>query len=199
MTSWKKLGAILENKVHQKMKTLETVNYFLKNYFLKLFISYDFRCAPAWESSKYIIYTWYWLIMGFLLPLVIIIYANFKTVQCLKKVGVITIRLFFLHSDMFFILSYCSSKTFFLLFILPGQFYKVLHTVSFDWFLSGLEWILNLEFCLLKLLIFYQKSLWNIRSRLNSSKFWVFESVFKKFWSKSSFFVHKASILIKHI
>ena len=35
-----------------------------------------------------------------------------------------------------------------------------LHTVSFDWFLSGLEWILNLALCLLKLLIFYQKSLW---------------------------------------
>ena len=32
-------------------------------------------------------------------------------------------------------------------------------TVSFDWFLSGLEWIRNLEFCLLKLLIFYQKVL----------------------------------------
>ena len=26
---------------------------------------------------------------------------------------------------------------------------KPMHTVSFDWFLSGLEWILNLEFCLL--------------------------------------------------
>ena len=74
-----------------------------------------------------------------------------------------------------------------------------LHTVSFDWFLSGLEWILNLEFCLLKLLIFYQKILWNIRSRLNSSTFWVFEPVFKYIWSKSSFIVHKASILIKHI
>ena len=49
------------------------------------------------------------------------------------------------------------------------------HTVSFDQFLSGLEWILNLEFSLLKLLIFYQKLLWNIRSRLNSSTFWVFK------------------------
>ena len=48
-----------------------------------------------------------------------------------------------------------------------------MHTVSFDWFLSGLEWILNFEFCLLKLLIFYQKLLWNIRSRLNSSTFWI--------------------------
>ena len=26
---------------------------------------------------------------------------------------------------------------------------EAMHTVSFDWFLSGLEWILNLEFCLL--------------------------------------------------
>ena len=59
-----------------------------------------------------------------------------------------------------------------------------LHTVSFDWFLSGVEWILNLEFCLLKLLIFYQKLLWNIRSRLNSSTFWVFRPVFRYVWSK---------------
>ena len=58
------------------------------------------------------------------------------------------------------------------------------HTVSFDWFLSGLEWILNLEFCLLKLLIFYQKLLWHIRSRLNSSTFWVFRPVFRYVWSK---------------
>ena len=35
-------------------------------------------------------------------------------------------------------------------------------TVSFDWFLSGWEWILNLEFCLLKLLIFYQKLIWDL-------------------------------------
>ena len=60
-----------------------------------------------------------------------------------------------------------------------------LHTVSFDWFLSSLEWILDFEFCLLKLLIFYQKVLWNIRSRLNSSTFWVFEPAFKYVWSKS--------------
>ena len=60
----------------------------------------------------------------------------------------------------------------------------LLHTVSFDWFLSGLEWILNLEFCLLKLLIFYQKLLWHIRSRLNSSTFWVFRPVFRYVWSK---------------
>ena len=65
------------------------------------------------------------------------------------------------------------------------------HTVSFDWFLSGLMWSLNLEFCLLKLLIFYQKLLWNIRSRLNSSTFWVVEPVFKYVWSKSSFLCTK--------
>ena len=64
------------------------------------------------------------------------------------------------------------------------------HTVSFDWFLSGLEWILNLEFCLLKLSIFYQKLLWNIRSMLNSSTFWVFELVYMfdqnlHFWAQS--------------
>ena len=62
--------------------------------------------------------------------------------------------------------------------------FQVLHTVSFDWFLSSLEWILNLEFCLLKLLIFYQKLSWNIRSRLNSSTFWVFRPVFRYVGSK---------------
>ena len=59
--------------------------------------------------------------------------------------------------------------------------------VSFDWFQSGLEWILNFTFCLLKLLIFNKKLIWNIRSRLNSSTLWVFEPVFKYVWSKSSF------------
>ena len=78
-------------------------------------------------------------------------------------------------------------------------FQAAAHTVSFDWFLSGLERILNLEFCLIKLLIFYQKLSWNIRSRLNSSTFWVFEPVFRYVWSKSSFFVQKASVLIKYI
>ena len=112
------MGTILENKVHQKMKTLETVNYLLK-----LFISYDFRCAPAWESSKYIIYTWYWLIMGFLLPLIIIIYASFKTVQCLKKVGVNTIRIFFLHSDIFSYFAIVLQIALFIDILLPGGFF----------------------------------------------------------------------------
>ena len=59
-----------------------------------------------------------------------------------------------------------------------------LHIFSFDWFLSGLEWILNLEFYLLKCLIFYRKLLRNIRSRLNSSTFWVFRPIFRYVWSK---------------
>ena len=42
---------------------------------------------------------------------------------------------------------------------------RIAHSISFDWFRSGLEWILYFEFCLLKLLIFYQKLLWNIRYR----------------------------------
>ena len=37
--------------------------------------------------------------------------------------------------------------------------FPTIHTVSFHQFLSGLEWIINLEFCLLKVLIFYQKLL----------------------------------------
>ena len=74
-----------------------------------------------------------------------------------------------------------------------------LHTVSFDWFLSGLEWILNLEFCLLKLLIFYQKLLWHIRSRLNSSTFWVFRPVFRYVWSKLKLCAKRVKFLIQHI
>ena len=59
-----------------------------------------------------------------------------------------------------------------------------MHTVSFYWFLSSLEWIINLEFCLLKLLIFYQKLLWNIRSRLcKKFQFW---STISKYRAKNS-------------
>ena len=74
-----------------------------------------------------------------------------------------------------------------------------LQTVSFDWFLSGLGWILKLEFCFLKLFIFYQKSLWNVRSRINSSTFWVSEPVFIFVWSKLKLFAQKMKILIKYI
>ena len=65
-----------------------------------------------------------------------------------------------------------------------------------SWYLSSLEGILNLEFFLLKLLIFYQKLLWNLRSRLTSSTFWVFRPVFRYVWSKWKLFAQKMKILI---
>ena len=68
------------------------------------------------------------------------------------------------------------------------------------WLISvQFKWILNLEFCLQKLLIFYQKILWNMRSRLNSSTFWVFRPVFRYVCSKMKLFVQRMKILIKHI
>ena len=76
-------------------------------------------------------------------------------------------------------------------YMLLTNFMHNAHTVSFDWVLSGLEWILNLEVFLLKLLTFYQKLLWNIRSRLNSSTFWVFRPVFRYVWSKLKLFAQK--------
>ena len=47
---------------------------------------------------------------------------------------------------------------------LRTQSTQSVHTVSFDWFLSGLEWILNLEFCSLKLFIFYQKLFFSLNT-----------------------------------
>ena len=47
------------------------------------------------------------------------------------------------------------------------------------------------EFCLLKILTSYQKLLWNVRSRLNSSTFWVFEPEFRYIWSKLKLFAQK--------
>ena len=79
-----------------------------------------------------------------------------------------------------------------------GLRFLAVHTVSFDLFLSGLEWILNFEFCLLKLLIFYQKLLWNIRSRLNSSTFRVFEPVFKYLCTKLQFWSNICKYRLKN-
>ena len=47
-------------------------------------------------------------------------------------------------------LKYCSYSTIYWSMSIPVSNFISLHTVSFDWSLSGLEWILNLEFCLLK-------------------------------------------------
>ena len=65
------------------------------------------------------------------------------------------------------------------------------HTVSFDWFLSGLEWNLSFEFCLQKLLAFSQKLLWNIRSRINSSTFWVLRPIFRDMFDQNLHFLSK--------
>ena len=45
-----------------------------------------FRCAPAWEYKEHIVYTLYWLVFGFLLPTLIIMFSSFKTIRCLRKV-----------------------------------------------------------------------------------------------------------------
>ena len=79
-----------------------------------------------------------------------------------------------------------------------SHYCMLLHAFSYDWFLSSLDWILNLEFCLQFFLIFYQKLLWNIRSRLNSSTFLVFEPVFRYVWSKLKLCAQKKKILIKY-
>ena len=44
------------------------------------------RCAPDWESNKHIVYTFYWLVTGFLGPLAIIIFSSCKTIIQMKKV-----------------------------------------------------------------------------------------------------------------
>ena len=81
--------------------------------------------------------------------------------------------------------------------VLPSLF-GTMHTESFDWCPVYLEWIINLEFSSLKLLIFYQKLLWNIRCRLNSSTLWVFRPVLDMFDPNWSIFAQKM-ILIKYI
>ena len=55
-------------------------------------ISCIYRCAPDWESNNHLAYTWYWLIMGFLVPLIVIFFSSIQTVICLKKV----IKLYYL-------------------------------------------------------------------------------------------------------
>ena len=75
------------------------------------------------------------------------------------------------------------------------QLIKKLHTVSFDWFLSSLEWILNLEFCLIKLLK-YQKLLWT-RSDLGLA--WSSTSVNLDMFDLNNNFLYKSLQLWSHI
>ena len=44
------------------------------------------RCAPGWQSNNYVVYTMYWLIVGFLLPLGFILLSSCKIVIHLVKV-----------------------------------------------------------------------------------------------------------------
>jgi hypothetical protein len=70
---------------------------------------------------------------------------------------------------------------------------STMHTVSFDWFLSGLDRILNFWY--------FTRNYYGISDLGLTLPHFEFLSlqVFKYVWSKSSVFVHKASILIKHI
>ena len=44
-----------------------------------------FRCAPDWESNKHIVYTIYWLVTGFLIPLFVILYSSYKTTRQMRN------------------------------------------------------------------------------------------------------------------
>ena len=80
------------------------------------------------------------------------------------------------------------------------QFYKTLQTVSFDWFLSGLECVLNLEFCLQKFR-YFTRNYYGISDLGLSLPHFEFLGLYisRYIWSKSTLFVQQASILIKHI
>ena len=45
-----------------------------------------FSCAPAWEDPANISYTWYLMIIGFILPLIIILYTSLNVIYNLHKV-----------------------------------------------------------------------------------------------------------------
>jgi hypothetical protein len=56
-------------------------NSLIFNYYLIFF-----RCAPDWESSEHTVYTIYWFLAGFLLPLAIILFSSVQTLHHLRKV-----------------------------------------------------------------------------------------------------------------
>ena len=43
------------------------------------------RCAPDWESNNHLVYTWYWVGVGFLAPLSAILYSSYRTVYILRE------------------------------------------------------------------------------------------------------------------
>ena len=152
-----------------------------KNFFTFLFSRYHISALKWLKSHQvctYVYYAW-----GFKSTIVYFKgphYCNFEVTRGSKNSIRLIWGLYFIWFIIFAkLMHYWSSIVDLTHPILHTQILLMpLHTVSFDWFLSGLEWIINLEFCLLKLLIFYQKLLWNIRSRLDSSTFWVFEPLF---------------------
>ena len=78
------------------------------------------------------------------------------------------------------------------------------HTVNFDWFLSGLEWVLNLEFCYLKLLIFIRNNYGISYLGLNFPHFeflslYLVVLVFRYIWSKIFFCVCKKLLFWSNI
>ena len=60
------------------------------------------------------------------------------------------------------------------------SFMTTVHISHWKFWLISVQFRVNLQFCLLKILTLNQKLLWNIRSRLNSSTFWVFRPVSTK-------------------
>ncbi|XP_059087850.1 rhodopsin-like [Tigriopus californicus] len=42
-------------------------------------------CAPDWESNRHYWYTWWWFVIGFFLPLVVILFTSVLTLRLLKE------------------------------------------------------------------------------------------------------------------
>ena len=66
-----------------------------------------------------------------------------------------------------------------------------MHTVSFDWFLSGLGWILNFEFSLQNLLIFYWKKKYGISDLDINLPHFEFFSLYLHMFDQNLFFFAK--------
>ena len=54
--------------------------------FISISIFFFNRCAPDWESSEHTVYTIYWFLAGFLIPLAVILFSSAQTLHHLRKV-----------------------------------------------------------------------------------------------------------------
>lgn len=63
----------------------------------KCIFCFLFRCAPDWESNRHLSFTIYWLIMGWLGPMAVIVYSSAKTVCIMKRVS----STLFTHLDIY--------------------------------------------------------------------------------------------------